>query len=54
MYLGKHRLIQSLDIRPVTDSRERVVDYVFKAVLRGRVSYDEGILLLPRARQELM
>jgi hypothetical protein len=55
MYLGKRRLIQKLDVRPVTDSGsyERVVDYVFKTILRGRVSYDEGILLLPRARREL-
>jgi hypothetical protein len=54
IYLGRLRLIQSLDVRPVTDPYERVVDYVFKTILRGRVSYDEGILLLPRARRELM
>jgi hypothetical protein len=53
MYLGKRHLIQKLDVRPVTDSYERVVDYVFKTIQRGRVSYDEGILLLPRARREL-
>jgi len=53
MYLGKQRLIERLDVRRVTDSYERVVDYVFKTILRGRISYDEGILLLPRARQEL-
>jgi hypothetical protein len=54
MYLGRLRLIQSLDVRPVTDSHARVVDYVFKTVLRGRISYDEGVLILPRARRELM
>jgi hypothetical protein len=54
MYLGKQRLIEKLDVRRVTESYERVVDYVFKTILRGRISYDEGILLLPRARQELM
>jgi hypothetical protein len=54
MYLGKRRLVQELDVRPVTETHERVVDYVFKTILRGRVSYDEGILLLPRARRELM
>jgi hypothetical protein len=54
MYLGKQRLIEKLDVRRVADRYERVVDYVFKTVLRGRISYDEGILLLPRARQELM
>lgn len=53
MYLGKHRLITGLDVRPVTETHERAVDYVFKTTLRGRVSYDDGILLLPRARDEL-
>jgi hypothetical protein len=53
MYLGKRRLIRGLEVRPVTETHERVVDYVFKTILRGRVSYDEGILLLPRARDEL-
>jgi hypothetical protein len=54
MYLGKRRLIRELDVRPVTETHERVVDYVFKTILRGRVLYDEGVLLLPRARRELM
>jgi hypothetical protein len=53
MYLGRRRLIRGLDVRPVTETPERVVDYVFKTILRGRVSYDDGILLLPRARGEL-
>ena len=30
-----------------------MVDYVFKTIKRGRVSYDEGVLILPRARNEL-
>jgi hypothetical protein len=37
----------------VVNGYDRVVDYVFKTILRGRVSYDEGALLLPRARGEL-
>ena len=53
IYLGKRRLIRELDVRPVTETHERAVDYVFKTILRGRVSYDEGILLLPRAHDEL-
>jgi hypothetical protein len=53
MYLGKRRLIRTLDVRPVTQTHERVVDYVFKTILRGRVPYDEGVLILPRARDEL-
>jgi hypothetical protein len=53
MYLGERRLITHLDVRPVMEGHERVVDYVFKTILRGRVSYDEGILVLPRARGEI-
>ena len=53
MYVGKRRLITKLDVRPVTETPEHVVDYVFKTILRGRVSYDDGVLILPRARDEL-
>jgi hypothetical protein len=53
MYLGERRLITKLDVRPVTETCERVVDYLFKTILRGRVSYDDGVLLLPRTRDEL-
>jgi hypothetical protein len=53
-YLGKHRSIQTLDVRPVTETHERMVDYVFKTILRRRVVYGEGVLILPRARRELM
>ena len=53
IYLGRRRLITELDVRPVTETHERAVDYVFKTILRGRVSYDDGVLLLPRARDEL-
>jgi hypothetical protein len=53
MYVGERRLITTLDIRPVDETPERAVDYVFKTILRGRVSYDDGILLLPRTRDEL-
>lgn len=45
--------ISKIDVRPVMDGYERVVDYVFKTIKRGRVSYDEGVLILPRARDEL-
>ena len=53
MYRGRRRLITKLDVRPVTETYERAVDYVFKTVLRRRVSYDEGVLILPRTRNEL-
>jgi hypothetical protein len=53
MYVGRRRLITKLDVRPVTETHEVAVDYVFKTILRGRVSYDDGVLVLPRARDEL-
>lgn len=45
--------ISKIDVRPVVDGYERVVDYVFKTIKRGRVSYDEGVLILPRTRGEV-
>jgi len=50
---GMDGAISKIDVRPVTDGYERVVDYVFKTIKRGRVTYDEGVLILPRARDEL-
>lgn len=45
--------ISKIDVRPVGDGYERVTDYVLKTIKRGSISYDEGMLILPRARQEL-
>ena len=50
---GMDGTISKIDVRPVMDGYERVVDYVFKTIKRGRVSYDEGMLILPRTRNEL-
>ena len=53
LYCGRRGAVSAVHVRPVTGAHERVVDYVLKTVLRGSVSYDEGILLLPRASREL-
>jgi hypothetical protein len=50
---GLDGAISKIDVRRVTDRYERVVDYVFKTIKRGRIAYDEGALILPRARDEL-
>jgi hypothetical protein len=50
---GMDGTISKIDVRPVAGGYERVVDYVFKTIMMGRVSYDEGVLILPRARDEL-
>jgi hypothetical protein len=53
LYMGCRRTICGLHVRQVGDEPERVVAYTFKAVSRQRISYDDGILLLPRDRHEL-
>jgi len=54
LYRGKSAAVAGLHVRSVTHGYHRVVDYVFKTVLRGRISYDDGVLLLPRASRELL
>ena len=53
LYVGPGRAALRIDIRPVVEDHRRVVDYVLKTVLNGRISYDEAVLVLPRARGEL-
>jgi hypothetical protein len=53
VYVASGRSIQRIDVRPVVEDHRRVVDYVLKTVLNGRLSYDEAVLVLPRARGEL-
>jgi hypothetical protein len=53
LYAGKMSRVERIDVRPVTHDHERVVDYVFKTVLNGRLEHDDAILVLPRARKEL-
>ena len=53
LYAGSGRSIQRIDVRPVVSDHGRVVDYVLKTVLNGRLSYDEAVLVLPRSRGEL-
>jgi hypothetical protein len=53
LYAGQAKSVQRIHVEPVTHDPDRVVDYVFKTVFRGRVSHDDAILVLPRARSEL-
>jgi hypothetical protein len=52
-YLDQPRIMTGIHVRPVNSDPGYVVEYVLKTVLRERVSYDEGILILPRAASEL-
>jgi hypothetical protein len=53
LYAGSRNSIQRVDVRPVVEDHGRVVDYLLKTVLNGRLSYDEAMLVLPRTRDEL-
>jgi hypothetical protein len=53
LYAGSGKSIQRIDVRPVVSDHGRVVDYVLKTVLNGRLSYDEAVLVLPRSRGEI-
>jgi hypothetical protein len=46
-------IVVRIDVRPVIDNHQRVVDYVLKTVLNGRLCYDDAVLVLPRSRGEL-
>jgi hypothetical protein len=52
LYCGDRSRLDRIDVRPITHTPELVVDYLLKSVRRGRVSYDD-ILILPRAVAEL-
>jgi hypothetical protein len=52
-YLGDRKLIDRIDFQPIlTESSEKVTDYVFKATRRG-LSYDDHILIFPKALSEM-
>jgi hypothetical protein len=53
IYLGDRRTIDWIDVEPITtETSSKVTDYVFKGLKRG-LSYDEHILILPKAFSEL-
>jgi hypothetical protein len=53
LYAGSGKSIRRIHVQPVVGGHERVVDYVLKTVLNGRLSYDEAVILLPRTYGEL-
>ena len=53
LYAGSGRPIERVHVRPVVSDHARVVDYVLKTVLNGRLSYDEAAIVLPRSRGDL-
>lgn len=53
LYAGPRKLVSRIHVRSITSTPECVLDYVFKTVLRGRVAYDDALLVLPRASGEV-
>lgn len=53
LYVGFGSSCQRIHVGRVVDTHERVVNYVLKTVLNGRLSYDDAVVLLPRSRGEL-
>lgn len=43
----------NVHVEPVTHDCQRVADYVFKTVIRRRLSYEDAVLVLPRTCSEL-
>lgn len=52
-YTSNGRLIQSIHIEPITHDPVRVMDYALKTVKNGGLTYDDGLLILPKARSEI-
>jgi hypothetical protein len=53
LYVIPDGSIQRVHVVRVTTEPDRVVDYVFKAVLNRRIPYDEALMVLPRSSGEL-
>ena len=52
LYVRDRSRLDRIDVRPIVHTPERAVDYVLKTLRRGRVAYDD-ILILPRAVAEI-
>lgn len=52
-YAGPNGLVANIHIVPVTHDIHHVADYVFKSVIRRRLSDEDAVLVLPRTRSEL-
>ena len=53
LYVDDAKNVERVHVVSVTHDHERVVDYVLKTVLNGRLEQDDAILVLPRTGSEL-
>jgi len=53
LYAGADTLIKRVHAVAVTHDHAYVFDYAFKAIKKGRLSYEDAVLILPRAKSEV-
>jgi hypothetical protein len=52
VYCGPERALARIEVTPITDTPEKALRYIFKALYRGWVDVDD-IVVLPKARSQL-
>ena len=53
VYLRDRWKLDRVDVQPFyTEESSRVVDYVMKSIKKGRLDYDDSVLILPRSSSE--
>lgn len=52
LYVRDDNDVERIDVRPVTNVGPRLIDYVLKASLNGKIAYDDSMIVLPRAKGE--
>ena len=53
LYLKDRTFLDRIDVRPITSDPAYVTDYVFKSVKNNRLTYDDAVLVLPKAISEI-
>lgn len=53
LYVRPGTSIQRIHVEAAISDHDRVVDYALKTIRKGRLSYEDAVMVLPRARSEL-
>ncbi|MGJ5144947.1 hypothetical protein [Bradyrhizobium sp. HKCCYLRH3073] len=53
LYIRPGTSVQRIHVEPASSGHDRVVDYALKTTRKGRLSYEDAVVVLPRARSEL-
>ena len=52
IYLPVNGILSRIHMKPMEDTLDQVVDYAFKSIKKRKITYNDGILVLPRASSE--